>query len=42
MTWFMATAYPERFAAIAPLAGGGDPEMGCKLKPVLPGFFTVL
>jgi predicted peptidase len=32
MTWFIATAYTERFAAIAPLAGGGDPDMGCKLK----------
>jgi predicted peptidase len=34
MTWFMTTVYPERFAAIAPIAGGGDPEMGCKLKSV--------
>jgi poly(3-hydroxybutyrate) depolymerase len=34
MTWFMAAEYPERFAAIAPVAGGGDPEMGCELAPV--------
>ncbi|MFC1712829.1 dienelactone hydrolase family protein [Candidatus Poribacteria bacterium] len=32
VTWHMATAYPERLAAVAPMQGGGDPEMGCKLK----------
>ena len=36
-TWHLATAYPERFAAIAPICGGGLPEMGfpervCALK----------
>jgi len=25
-TWYMAAAYPDRFAAIAPICGGGDPE----------------
>lgn len=26
-TWTVALAYPKRFAAIAPIAGGGDPEL---------------
>lgn len=25
-TWAMAIAYPDRFAAIAPICGGGDPD----------------
>ncbi len=32
--WALATAYPERFAAIAPICGGGDPETVCALKDV--------
>ena len=31
-TWHLATAYPERFAAIAPICGGGDPKKACALK----------
>ncbi len=30
-TWALATAQPERFAAIAPICGGGDPEEACVL-----------
>lgn len=26
-TWAMAAKYPERFAAIAPICGGGDPDL---------------
>jgi len=26
-TWRLASLYPERFAAIAPICGGGEPEM---------------
>jgi predicted peptidase len=33
-TWHLATAYPERFAAIAPVCGGGDPEKACLLKSI--------
>ena len=33
-TWNLAAAYPERFAAIAPICGGGDPEKVCALKTV--------
>ncbi len=33
-TWTLATLYPERFAAIAPVCGGGDPEKVCVLKDV--------
>jgi len=33
-TWNLATAYPERFAAIAPICGGGFSEMVCALKDV--------
>ena len=32
--WHLATAYPERFAAIAPVCGGGDPEKACILKDI--------
>jgi len=32
--WHLATAYPERFAALAPICGGGDPEKACVLKNV--------
>ena len=31
-TWDLASNYPERFAAIAPLCGGGRPEMVRRLK----------
>ena len=31
-TWSLATAHPERFAAIAPVCGGGDPKQAAKLK----------
>ena len=33
-TWALATAYPERFAAIAPICGGGDPDEACALKDI--------
>jgi predicted peptidase len=31
-TWSLATAYPERFAAIAPICGGGNPGNAKKIK----------
>jgi len=31
-TWSLACAYPERFAAIAPICGGGEPSEALKLK----------
>lgn len=31
-TWTLAAAHPERFAAIAPVCGGGDPRSASKLK----------
>jgi predicted peptidase len=31
-TWALAAAAPERFAAIAPICGGGDPRTAPKLK----------
>ncbi len=33
-TWYMATAHPNRWAAIAPFCGGGDPELAHKLAEV--------
>jgi predicted peptidase len=33
-TWQLATAYPKRFAAIAPVCGGGDPKKAKALKDV--------
>jgi len=33
-TWALATVHPERFAAIAPICGGGDPEQACALTDV--------
>jgi len=33
-TWSLATEYPERFAAIAPICGGGDTARACRLKGV--------
>jgi predicted peptidase len=31
-TWTLAAAYPEKFAAIAPICGGGSPEDAARLK----------
>jgi predicted peptidase len=31
-TWSLATAHPERFAAIAPICGGGNPARADRLK----------
>ncbi len=31
-TWATAIEYPERFAAIAPICGGGDPKRADRLK----------
>ena len=31
-TWDLAVAQPDRFAAIAPICGGGDPEAVCAIK----------
>jgi predicted peptidase len=31
-TWHLATEYPHRFAAIAPICGGGSPYDVCKIK----------
>lgn len=31
-TWALAEAFPERFAAIAPVCGGGDPSRAAALK----------
>lgn len=33
-TWALAQAYPNRFAAIAPICGGGDTRRICKIKDV--------
>ncbi|GAB4454040.1 MAG: prolyl oligopeptidase family serine peptidase [Anaerolineae bacterium] len=33
-TWALAMAHPERFAAIAPICGGGDPHRVTALKDV--------
>lgn len=33
-TWHMATAHPERWAAIAPICGGGDPAQAHRLAEV--------
>jgi predicted peptidase len=33
-TWTLAGAYPERFAAIVPICGGGDPADAPKLKDI--------
>jgi len=33
-TWRLAIAYPERFAAIAPICGRGDPESAYVLKDI--------
>ncbi len=31
-TWSLATAHPDRFAAIAPICGGGDPDAADRIK----------
>jgi len=31
-TWSIAQAFPTRFAAIAPICGGGDPKQAAKIK----------
>jgi predicted peptidase len=33
-TWALAAAHPERFAAIAPICGGGEPASADRLKGV--------
>ncbi len=33
-TWALAAAYPEKFAAIAPICGGGDPRSAERLKNI--------
>jgi predicted peptidase len=33
-TWTLAAAYPDRFAAIAPICGGGKAFMAYRLKDV--------
>jgi predicted peptidase len=33
-TWETATKYPDRFAAIAPICGGGNPFLASRLKDV--------
>lgn len=33
-TWALAIAYPDRFAAIAPVCGGGDPSRVCAIRYV--------
>ncbi|MFC1716365.1 prolyl oligopeptidase family serine peptidase [Candidatus Poribacteria bacterium] len=33
-TWSLATMYPERFAAIAPICGGGDPKKANAIKDI--------
>ena len=33
-TWSLATSYPERFAAIVPICGRGDPKKACVLKDI--------
>jgi predicted peptidase len=32
--WELGGLEPERFAAVAPICGGGDPELACRLKEV--------
>ncbi|MFQ5569170.1 MAG: prolyl oligopeptidase family serine peptidase [Rhodothermales bacterium] len=33
-TFLVTTAYPDRFAAVVPIAGGGRPEEACRMKDV--------
>lgn len=32
--WALATAYPQRFAALVPICGGGDPIKACQIKSI--------
>ena len=32
--WYLASAYPELFAALVPVCGGGDPDEACTLKDI--------
>ncbi len=31
-SWYLAARYPDRFAAVVPICGGGDPAAAEKLK----------
>jgi predicted peptidase len=31
-SWDLATAHPDRFAAVVPICGGGDPDAVARLK----------
>lgn len=33
-TWATAAAYPDRFAAILPICGGGDPETAARIRHI--------
>ena len=33
-TWSLAAAFPDRWAAIAPVCGGGDPKSADKIKDI--------
>ncbi len=33
-SWELGTSYPERFAAVAPICGGGNPRFAVRLKGV--------
>ena len=33
-TWSLATAYPERWAAMVPICGGGNPKEAAKIKEI--------
>jgi predicted esterase len=33
-TWEIASKYPQRFAAIAPICGGGDPELAWNMRHI--------
>ncbi len=33
-TWSLAAAYPDRWAAIVPICGGGDPKVAAKFKDI--------
>jgi predicted peptidase len=33
-TWSLATKYPEKWAAIVPICGGGDPKQAAKIKDI--------
>lgn len=39
-TWFLALEFPERFAAIAPIASGGDPGGAARLKNLPTWYFV--